>query len=220
MLLASASHIALADDSLSHARAQSSQNILRLSDFKARPSTDTTLTPVTVGSINYLIPRDYITYRLILTIRVTVPGYKVPAFQPPTESTRGCFGSINQGRQSGCQSIPFSIETPYTIPHRELLRRASKLFRDPKPRNVLGYDVYDTGPPTARTETYTKIANGDLVFFRCDTFNFARASEVCDDRFSLIDGNSAHFFFGFDQIAYVPEIESGVRRLMESFRTK
>ena len=193
--------------------------------LRPRPSTDTTPVVVKVEKYTYRIPRNYLVRMFNPTIKVTIQGYKIPAFEPLTDETRDCFGSILQGERAGCQSAEFAIEFPYTVTHRELLERNSDLFRNKEPRKgPFGYDIYDIGPENARTEVYTKKdkkEDKDIIFFRCQIFdNNGKRAAVCNDRFPLIDGNSVHFFFSLDQIASVPEIETGVQKFMEKFRVE
>jgi hypothetical protein len=154
---------------------------------------------------------------------VTIPGYKIPPFLPQTEDIQDCFNSILKGEQAGCRSIEFSIQHPYTVTHRELLARSADGFRNKEPRKgPFGYDVYDIGPENARREVYTKEQDGASFLFDCmiSYSDEGRRFGTCDDRFPLKDGNSVHFFFGLGQIGYIPEIESGIRDLMEKFRIK
>jgi hypothetical protein len=193
----------------------------KVSEPSTAPSTDTTLTIVKVGSVTYRIPRNYITsFGNIPTIKITVPGYTIPAFQPLAEEIRDCFGSILQAEKAGCASIEVNVDLPY-ISHQELLSRRTPMFRSKEPRKgPFEYDVYDIGPENARTEVYTKNYNGDFVLFSCLFFVSDRNLGVCDDRFALKDGNSAHFFFYQNQIENIPNIEAGIRNLMEGFRAR
>jgi hypothetical protein len=201
--------------------AQLDQDIWKKSQsLRPQPSTDTTPAVVKVGSNTYRIPRNYISYFDILTIRVTVPGYKIPAFEPLTGETHDCFGSILQGEKAGCESIEFNVEFPF-ISHQESFARFTPLFTSQDPRKgPFGYDVYDIGPENARREVYTKNHDGDFILFSCLFVSSDRHIAVCDDWFTLNDGNSVHFFFHLNQIGNIPDIEVGIRNLMEGFREK
>jgi hypothetical protein len=187
-----------------------------------KPSLDTTPITVKVVDVTYSIPRNYFIYMdQIPTLKLTWPGLKAL-----TEETRKCFGSIFQSEQAGCTSIEFHIlGSRGPGPGSRALTNAEMFenFLKHTPnvtarRGPYGYDVYDTGPEDYRTETYRRI-DGD-IFFYC---SFTRAGDgrrlgTCNDRFALNDGNHMQFFFRFQYIENIPQIEFGLRQIMERFR--
>ena len=167
--------------------------------------------------VTYLVPRNYLEYLPPFgpVFRVTWPGLK-----PLTAETAKCFGSILQSRQAGCTSIRFSLSGS-GLSTEQMFENYMKLFPDVHPRqSPLGYDIYDTGPENARNEVH-KInrRNASATILYCHVFdNHGKKDATCGDDFSLKDNNTLHFFVSLDQIGFVPEIEDGMRELMENFR--
>jgi hypothetical protein len=153
---------------------------------------------------------------MIPAIRVTFPG-----FQPLTEETRKCFGSIAQSEQVGCTSIEFRL-FGRGLTTREMFENIRKTIPDVVARpEPFGYAVYDEGPAEARIENYVKEYNNTFIFFYCMLSDYhGTRGAVCDDGFQLDDGNFLQFFARYNQIEYIPEIEEGMRRLMAGFVVK
>jgi hypothetical protein len=94
------------------------------------------------------------------------------------------------------------------------------LSRNATPRTgPFNYDVYDVGPENARIELYRKHDDGRLIVFSCLIPNIRwQRSGLCDDFVELDDDNTVRLRFGLDQVEYVPEIEAGIRKLMNGFK--
>ncbi len=189
--------------------------------FERRPSFDTTPVTVRVVDITYRIPRNYLVHLdpAIPTLKLTWPGLK-----PLTEETQKCFGSILQSQAAGCTSLEFHIlgsrgpgPGGRALTNAEMFENFKKYNPDTRRRDgPFGTDIYDTGPEEARIQQYRKL-DGDL-FFNCMIFdNYGKRDAVCADMFRLDDLNHIQFRFRPPQIEHVPEIESGIRRLMTSF---
>lgn len=189
--------------------------------FQPRPSLDTTPVTIKVVSVTYRIPRNYLIYMdEIPALKVTWPGLK-----PLTEETRKCFGSILQSEQAGCTSFEFHLlgsrgpgaggrALTNAEKFENFLRHSPNVNPRPGP---FGYDIYDTGPEEARTETYRR-TTGD-IFFHC-SFSGAEGRKrggVCDDTFRLDDMNHMRFFFRLPQTEHIPEIEERMRQLLAGF---
>jgi hypothetical protein len=79
-----------------------------------------------------------------------------------------------------------------------------------------GAEIYDVGPENARIEIYRK-HEGD-IYFKCFISDIhGKRGAVCADMFRLDDLNHVQFRFRLPQIEHIPEIESGLRRLMTGF---
>jgi hypothetical protein len=189
--------------------------------LEPKPSFDTKPVTLKVVSVAYRIPRNYLIYTdQIPTLKLTWPG-----LNPLTEETHKCFGSILQSEQAGCTSFEFHLlGSRGPAAGGRAFTNAEKFenFKKHTPnaklrRGPFGYDVYDTGPEEARTETYRKNA-GDILFHCSFSGEEGRKrGGVCNDAFRLDDMNHLQFYFRLHQIEYIPEIESRMRRLMATF---
>lgn len=87
------------------------------------------------------------------------------------------------------------------------------------------FDLYYVGPANARVEMYTRILpDGTRVLLECigDLKNpSVPHPRVCSDRFAL-NSNVAGVFmrFPYEQLKYIPEIETKIRTLMDSFMVR
>jgi hypothetical protein len=165
-------------------------------------STDTTPEPFIVGSITYLVPRNYIYNNFLRILKVTYPDFK-----PFTEDSADCFDA-RIAIHTGCRTIEITIENDYS----------AKEFFEAKLRNTnksdvarhdgaFGYSIYEFGPDNARIEYY--VQSDRNIYFHClIQLDSGRRDGICNDRFSLLDGNSAMFFFRLNQIESVSDIEA------------
>lgn len=183
---------------------------------RPQPSINSTPVPIEVGSSTYRIPRNYLTYMPIPTIKVTIPGYPIAAFKPLTEETRECFGSILQGQQAGCRSIEFrlGVGVDPRIAVENLLKGLSNVRSGMGP---YGYHLYKFGV----TELYTKDDGGHFIESNCSIFvDTDRRAATCTSTFTLNDGHSVQFFSSLDQLDIIPDIAAGMRQLMATFKAK
>jgi hypothetical protein len=182
-------------------------------------STDITPTPMTLGNVTYLIPRNYIYNRYLKILKVTYPDFK-----PLTEETKGCFDA-KIAYQTGCRTIEIRLGPGGNTGRKALetglnninlyLKEHNQASITPR-KGPYGYDIYDVGPDDARTEEYFRV---DLnIFFFCfiHVVNGNRDA-TCDDTFALENSWTVGFFFRLKEIGDVPDIEAGIRRLMASF---
>lgn len=178
-------------------------------DSLPRPSMDTTPVVITSRGKSYRIPRNYLwNLGSIPEIRVTAPGFPIAGFQPLTEATRACFGSLQQGWNAGCQAIDFLLE-PGGVQPVEKQMSYVRTRDNALPKNgPFGYEFYDYERGNATDDelvewskrrtfhvTYTKIHNGRRVLFEC-TVIFKKINNklyqeiiACYDKFELLDGN-------------------------------
>jgi hypothetical protein len=180
-------------------------------------SLDTTPVTVSMGSVIYRIPRNYLEYpdpSQGVFIRVTFPG-----FMPFTEQTRQCLEVEYKSMQPGCTQIKVNL-TRSGLDNAQIFKNVQKLFRNPIPRTgPFKYEVYDVGPDNARVEYYRKEDSGRLIFFHC-FISLIRQERtgVCDEFVKLEDNNSVRIRFQLSQIGRVPEIALGITNLMDMFR--
>ena len=200
-------------------------------------STDETPVVIKIWGQSYRLPRNYLWNKgSFPEIRVTAPGFPIAGFQPLTEATAACFGSLQQGWNAGCQAVEF-IPSQGMFSAEQQLAFVQRIRKDAAPKNgPFGYDFYDdirayySGDVhffgDLRTETYTKIHNGRRVIFEC-TISLKKIDNklnrhlvYCHDNFELLDGNVLQLSFIRADIEKIPEIEDYMRALMESFRIK
>ncbi len=189
------------------------QEIWRKSQsLRPQPSIDTTPVIIKIASNTYRIPRNYISYMPIPTIKVTIPDLK-----PLTNETRPCFGSILQGQKVHCGSIEFRLFGPGLYTPREMFDNQLGVPSSISPeKGPFGYDVYKRGP---QQEIYTKDDGEHFIEVDCHIFdNQGKKAAVCDNTFVLDDGNTMRFFSNFDQLSSIPEIEANIRQLMNDFK--
>jgi hypothetical protein len=180
-------------------------------------SLDSSPVLIDVFGVKYDIPRNFLVYLpgplTFPTLKITIPG-----FSPLTEETRACF----EHRQANCEPLEITIGNGY-VPGRVAFQRTSELFRNKELNKYpYGYDEYDIGPDNARGENYTKENGADFIYFTCfvdETTQDWMDKSTCDDHF-FYKKTPLHFFIRRERIGLVPEIEAGVRHLMESFEVK
>jgi hypothetical protein len=185
--------------------------------LRPKPSSDTS--PVLIDKLGakYNIPRNFLVYLpgalTYATLKITIPG-----FNPLTDETRACF----EHRQADCEPLEIAIGSGY-VPGRIAFERMSDLFRNKEPNKYpYGYDEYDVGDDNGRTEHYTKEIGANFIYFSCfvdkRTQDWSDKS-TCTDHF-FYKKTPLRFFIRRERIGLIPEIEAGVRHLMESFEVK
>jgi hypothetical protein len=186
--------------------------------LRSKPSLDSRPVLIDVFGAKYNIPRNFLAY---LSSALTFPTLKItiPGFNPLTEETRACF----EHRQADCEPVQITIGSGH-VPGRVAFGRMSELFRNKEPNKYpYGYDEYDIGDDSGRTEVYTKENESDFIYFTCILFKTTDRDwsnkSVCDDHF-FYKKTPLHFFIRRERIGLVPEIEAGARHLMESFEVK
>ena len=191
--------------------------------FEPKASFDPRPVTVTIVSVTYRIPRNYLTYikPAIPTIKVTFPGFK-----PLSKETRNCFDPKWRMINKECTTFEFRLLGSHgpgpggrALTHSERfenIRRANPTIVSRV--GPIDYKIYAAGPESARIEFYRR-TEGD-IFFTCfppDPNNDKDVGTVCDDTFRLDDGNHIQFFFRAHQVERIPEIERTMRRLMAKF---
>jgi hypothetical protein len=150
-------------------------------------SADITPTPITLGNVTYLIPRNYIYNRYLGTLKVTYPDFK-----PFNEETKDCFDA-KIAYQTGCRTIEIRLGPGGNTGRKALETGLNnmnlyRLKHEQAPitprKGPYGYDIYDFGPDDARSEEYFR---ADLnIYFSCfiHIVNGSRDA-TCDDTFAL-----------------------------------
>ena len=193
----------------------------RLQDLNPNPSFDTKPVAVRVVSVEYSIPRNYLTYMPphIPALTITFPGFK-----PLTEETQNCFDPKWQRQNPGCTTIEFRLlgsrgpgPGGWAITNAERFENFMRGLKVTVKPAQLGFELYEVGPEEARIRVYRRV-EGD-IFFDCHStvYGGRKLTTACNDRFRLDDMNHVQFYFRPQLIEHIPEIEKGIRRLMASF---
>jgi hypothetical protein len=173
---------------------------------KVNLSTDTTELTFKVGLVTYKIPKNYI----YGPSNPPVLGVTYPGFKPLTDETRDCF-AIGPRKNLDCSLLQLRLHLPSStlVAFNNFLENNKNIKSLPGPD---GYKIYRM--PTIE---YYRMEDKN-IFFHCmiDYYGDSRYG-VCDDYFSLNDGNVVAFFFPHNQVKDVANIESEVRELMASF---
>jgi hypothetical protein len=188
-----------------------------------RPSTDTTPISFDVGGIRYTAPRNYIVWmdnwrggpQHLVGFRVTFPG-----FESFTEKTRDCMTAPPARRPIGCVPVEFFLRNARgELTDDQKFDNARKLFRSQVPlEGPAGFELYETGPIDARTNTYRKVTPEHTLMIYC----FLHSSDglrrsVCNSDSLLPNGNSLEYHLNGDQLRVAEQIDTGIRKLAHSF---
>jgi hypothetical protein len=202
---------AIADDATGRRLAEGSVYILPRLSVETYPLT------VKMGSVVYHIPRNYFVYPNTdrgVFLRVTFPD-----FLPFTEGTRECLEVEYNSKQPGCTQIMVNL-TRGGLSNLQIFKNVQKLFRNPLPRTgPFNYEVFDVGPDSARIEYYRREDGTGMIFFHCFiSIIREKRTGFCDDFVALEKSNSVRLRFDLSEIEHVPEVEAGIRKLMNGFR--
>jgi hypothetical protein len=208
------------EDSAAAGRAEM-QNAIR--SLGPHPSLDTYLVEFSVGGINYRIPRNYLTTmdnwnggpQPLVTLTINLPDMK-----PFTKETFDCFTSKGTQRPPGCEPFSFRINAPVGPSADEVLERNRDLFHSQTPMpGPFGFEEYESGPPSARTEWYKKIEDGRTRLYRChfvgDTSERHGLCVPVSD--AATTGAAIKFFFSPTHLSDITEIDASLRKLVEGF---
>jgi hypothetical protein len=209
-----------ADPTADAGRAEMEKGVISLTP---RPSTDTTPVEFSVGGIHYRVPRNYLVTmdhweggpQVLVTLRVNLPDLK-----PLTEETRQCFSVAPLYRPLGCEPFKFWIEGKPLVSADEAFANARKLFRDGSPMpGPDGFEKYEMGPETARSEYYKKAVNGKTLLYTClISDNRGKRAGICHPISDQTPaGAGINFLFDLDHVSDVETIDTRARDLVESF---
>jgi hypothetical protein len=199
--------------------------------LNARPSADTTPLYFKSGKVRYKIPRNYIVRMFdwsmrrrddIVTMRVTYPG-----FEPYSEKTKDCLTKPPLYWPKGCFPVEFWIgvgkgdgDTGRVLTDEDKFNNARNLFHSQTPKpGPAAFEMYETGPDNARTETYRKKHGAQTIFIQCIIFDSnGKRNAICDNTGTpLSTGGFFSYRFYLDQMKDAEEIDTGLRKLVISF---
>jgi hypothetical protein len=195
-------------------------------------SADQTPLEFSVGGVHYRVPRNYIVSmehfsggpQSLVAFMVSFPGFK-----PYSDETKDCFTLAPLYRPKGCIPIAFDVIGSTPVSDEEGFRNASKLFHSKTPKQgPNGFDLYETGPDSARLDTYSKFANGHLLVIDCFVHDLSHErNAVCRTQSRLPNRNAlnyiingSRYFFNGEQFQYAEQLDAGIRSLIESFTLK
>jgi hypothetical protein len=191
---------------------------------RAQLSTDTAPVKIKVGSIVYYIPRNYMEYpdQDSPVLQVTYPGYK-----PFSEETRACFEQkLTSNGPAPCRVIRFILHGSAGPGPGGRALTNDELFENFKKNNAgltarrgpFGYEIYERAPYPNHEEIYRK-EDGNIFFYCFISDESDRDNgSVCNDQFTLDDGNTVHAFVYPYQIGIVPEFETAIREIVAGFK--
>jgi hypothetical protein len=193
----------------------------QLGVWNDQPSSDPTPISFSIDDVQYKVPRNYITWmdnwsggpQTLVRFKVTFPG-----FQPFNQTTRICMLAAPANRPAGCTPFEFLIRRGSSDPtDDERFTNIRKLFHSQNPLpGPFGFDLYEIGPPEARTNTYRKMTRDHMLMLTC----FAQPAErtsICDNHSRLPNGNQLAYHFYGDQLEIIEQVHEGIRVLIATF---
>ena len=137
-----------------------------------RPATDATPIAFSIDEVHYSVPRNYLVWmdhwgggpQTLVRFKAALPG-----FEPFTEKTRACMTAAPANRPAGCVPLEFFIRRGRSDPtDDERFSNARRLFHSQNPLpGPFGFELYETGPPEARVNTYRKVTGEHMLMIQC-----------------------------------------------------
>jgi hypothetical protein len=150
----------------------------------------------------------------LVAFRVTFPG-----FRPYSEATKECLTAAPARRPRGCVPIDFYLIGEIPVSDDEAFNNSRRTFRSQTPAvGPNDFEVYRTGPDSARNDTYRKKTRTHTLMYDCGLF-YSRSDmkdAVCSNESRLTDGNAVEYHLYLHQLADAEEIDDGVRALVTS----
>lgn len=176
-----------------------------------------------VGGIKYRMPRNYLVTmenweggpQALVVLRVNVDD-----MQPRTDATRTCFDVVPAKRPPGCDPLQFNVNAPGGVSADQAFTNARSLFRTQiATPTSFGFEKYEIGPESARTEYYLRIAKGRTLLYSCFEPDVdGNRQGVCrpiGDRTE--NGAGITFHFPPEMLPKIEKIDSRIRQLVDSF---
>jgi hypothetical protein len=175
--------------------------------------------------IQYRVPRNYLVWmddwnggpQTLVRLKVTFPG-----FEPLKLNTEHCMSLSPAFRPTTCTPIEFILRNggAYEPPDDVRFNNARDLFHSQQPRpGPYGFELYETGPPEARINTFRKDASGHILAIHCFVHSKDGASmSVCHTESRLDSGNVLAYFLYSDQLGDAEQIDAGIRKLINDFQ--
>jgi hypothetical protein len=153
----------------------------------------------------------------LVRLKVTFPG-----FEPLKLNTEHCMSLSPAFRPTTCTPIEFILRNgdAYEPPDDVRFNYARDLFHNQRPRaGPYGFELYETGPPEARIDTYRKDAPEHILAIHCFVHSKDGASmSVCHTESCLDSGNVLAYFLYSDQLRDAEQIDAGIRKLINDFQ--
>jgi len=175
--------------------------------------------------IIYRVPRNYVVWmedwnggaQTLIRLKVTYPGV-----EPLTPETAQCLALSAALRPAPCTPVGFSLRGggAYEPPDDVRFNNARGLFHSQQPLpGPYGFELYETGPPEARINTYRKSTPLHLLVINCFLPNAGpNHLAVCHSDSRLGSGNVLSYFLYSDQLKDAEEIDRGIRQLISRFQ--
>lgn len=178
------------------------------------PKMDTTPVDITIGTMHYRIPRNFVASTGIAVLQAVFPGAK-----PMTPETATCFGKTKASRPPGCDVIEFALESSPMYVTDETFFRFRNDFHNQKPKKgPYGFDLYEIGPENSRIEAYRKVTPDGAVVANCMiSDNNGQRDAVCLTATHTRSGIYAVYRFNLDELSELEDIHNGLRDLIDSF---
>lgn len=187
--------------------------------FEDSMSMDATPIEFEMAGARYRIPRNYI-YSMDdwsggpqknVSLRMVVPGLK-----PFSPETKDCM--LRTARPP-CRVYDVEMVPDFTTSEVGFENSKRHFIESNPKRGMYGFEVYQSGPESARIEYYRKMVDSRAINFKCLIGKIERKTyRICDHVSKTRTG--AHFYYHFsgdDGLKDAVEIGVGVRDLIDSF---
>jgi hypothetical protein len=176
------------------------------------------------SQVRYRIPRNYLVWmddwnggaQTLVKLKVTFPG-----FEPLTRATATCLSLSAAFRPTTCTPVEFVLRNggTYEPPDEVRFNNVRDLFhsQDPLP-GPYGFELYETGPPEARINTYRKVTPQHTLVIFCFLHSSDQPMAVCNSVSRLESGVALSYFLYSDQLKDAEQIDTGIRQLIRSFQ--
>lgn len=177
--------------------------------------------------VRYRVPRNYIAWmedwnggaQRLVRLKVTYPDFK-----PLTRETAQCLALSAAFRPTTCTPIEFrlGVGDSYTPPDDVRFNNSRKLFHSQQPiPGPYGFELYETGPPEARINTYRKTTRLHALVINCNLpYSGPNNLAVCQSDSRLESGNVLSYFLYSDQLKDAEAIDAGLRQLVSRFQVE
>ncbi len=174
--------------------------------------------------VRYRVPRNYLVWmdawnggaQTLVKLKVTFPG-----FQPLARETAPCLSLSPAFRPTTCTPLEFVLRNggAYEPPDDVRFNNARALFHSQNPLPAFdGFELYETGPPEARINTYRKVTPQHTLVITCLLQSSDQRMAVCRSVSRLESGVVLSYLLYSDQLQDVERIDTGIRQLIRSFQ--
>lgn len=221
LAVAASTSAGLADDATLSAGRAEMENAVK--SLRPRPSLDSTPIEFSIAGVRYRMPRNYLTTmdnwdggpQGLVTVTVNIPD-----LAPLSHKTFACFTAKPTLRPPGCEPLSFIINAPGRVSADEAFKNMAHLFlnKDPLP-GPYGYQEYELGPDSARTDYYRMVKDGRILLYACQMFeNNGKHDGLCrpiSDR--VASGSDIQFFFNLGHLVDIAGVDASLRKLTDHF---